>query len=161
MASRMKEGGSRTDCPFRNTCIAKLVLVSTSLLMPSSFGYKIPVGSQVQGLMTVILALRTWKQEGESRPVSVIGLSGDKPGKHLTVHRTAHQKRTTQVQILTPTEIRQGWRKGSVGSTHYSRMNLHPQNPHKARCHKAFLCSPVRDGRQSQNNLRKLVSLLA
>lgn len=38
----------------------------------------------MQGLMTVILALRTWKQEGESRPVSVIGLSGDKPGMFET-----------------------------------------------------------------------------
>lgn len=61
MASRRKAGGNCTDCPLRNSCVAKLALVSTFLPMPSSSGNKNLVGSQAWCLLTVIPVLRTWK----------------------------------------------------------------------------------------------------
>lgn len=50
------------DCPLRNSCIAKLALVSTFLFVPSSFGNKNLVGSQAWCLLTVIPVFRAWKQ---------------------------------------------------------------------------------------------------
>lgn len=79
LACRMKEGGREPfRLPFAQLpAFAKLALVPTSLLMPSSFGYKNLVGSQAWcSLGTIIPALRAWKQEGGSRPFPVIGLSG-------------------------------------------------------------------------------------
>lgn len=61
LASRRKEGGNCTDCPLRNSCVAKLALVSTFLPMPYSFRNKNLVGSQAWCLLTVIPVLRTWK----------------------------------------------------------------------------------------------------